>query len=118
MVDIANNSQKICRHFAKHGSCRFTPSVSMYPEVTGMRKRLSWLDHRVLEGNSSGEEAMATSHWNDHDVQLTVALVNHLLCQGTYESGDIAVLTPYLGQLHRMRRKLSESFTITVGERD
>ncbi|KAL4816023.1 hypothetical protein BDW67DRAFT_57620 [Aspergillus spinulosporus] len=94
------------------------PSVSMYPEVAGMRKRLFWFDHRVPEGNSSSDEAMATSHWNDHEIQLTVALVNHLLCQGTYQSGDIAVLTPYLGQLHRLRRKLSESFTITVGERD
>ncbi|KAL4993400.1 AAA domain-containing protein [Aspergillus recurvatus] len=93
-------------------------SVSMYPEITGMRKRLFWLDHRASEGNASGEEAMATSHWNDHEIQLTVALVNHLLRQGTYQSGDIAVLTPYLGQLHRMRRKLSESFTITVGEQD
>ncbi|RAL00716.1 putative NF-X1 finger and helicase domain protein [Aspergillus ibericus CBS 121593] len=94
------------------------PSVLAYPEVVGMRKRLFWLDHRVPEGNASGEEAMATSHWNDHEIQMTVALVNHLLRQGAYQNGDIAVLTPYLGQLHRMRRKLSESFTITVGERD
>ncbi|KAL3439805.1 hypothetical protein BJX65DRAFT_317439 [Aspergillus insuetus] len=94
------------------------PSVSIYPEVVGMKKRLFWLDHRVPEGNASSQEALATSHWNDHEIQLTVALVNHLLRQGTYQSGDIAVLTPYLGQLHRLRRKLSESFTITVGERD
>ncbi|OOG00383.1 hypothetical protein ASPCADRAFT_511396 [Aspergillus carbonarius ITEM 5010] len=94
------------------------PSVSLYPEVVGMRRRLFWLDHRVPEGNASGEEAMATSHWNDHEIELTIALVNHLLRQGAYQSGDIAVLTPYLGQLHRMRRKLSASFTITVGERD
>ncbi|KAL5364485.1 hypothetical protein BJX96DRAFT_187908 [Aspergillus floccosus] len=94
------------------------PSVLGYSEVTGMRKRLFWLDHRAPEGNASNEEAMATSHWNDHEIQLTVALVNHLLRQGTYQSGDIAVLTPYLGQLHRIRRKLSESFIITVGERD
>ncbi|KAL2850542.1 hypothetical protein BJX68DRAFT_275792 [Aspergillus pseudodeflectus] len=94
------------------------PSVSVYPEVVGMQKRLFWLDHRVPEGNASSQEALATSHWNDHEIQLTVALVNHLLRQGTYQSGDIAVLTPYLGQLHRLRRKLSESFTITVGERD
>ncbi|KAL4911007.1 AAA domain-containing protein [Aspergillus multicolor] len=97
---------------------RDDPSVSMYPEVIGMRKRLFWLDHRVPEGNASGNEAMATSHWNDHEIQLTVAVVNHLLRQGVYKSGDIAVLTPYLGQLHRMRRQLSGSFTITVGERD
>ncbi|RAL10327.1 putative NF-X1 finger and helicase domain protein [Aspergillus homomorphus CBS 101889] len=94
------------------------PSVLTYPEVVGIRKRLFWLDHRVPEGHASSEDAMATSHWNDHEIQLTIALVNHLLRQGTYQSGDIAVLTPYLGQLHRMRRKLSQSFTITVGERD
>ncbi|RAH44654.1 P-loop containing nucleoside triphosphate hydrolase protein [Aspergillus brunneoviolaceus CBS 621.78] len=94
------------------------PSVSTYPEVVGVRKRLFWLDHRVPEGHASSEDAMATSHWNDYEIQLTIALVNHLLRQGTYESGDIAVLTPYLGQLHRMRRKLSQAFTIMVGERD
>ncbi|GMG01573.1 unnamed protein product [Aspergillus oryzae var. brunneus] len=94
------------------------PSVSLYPEVAGMRKRLFWLDHRRPEGNSSVQDAMATSHWNDHEIELTLALVNHLLRQGEYQAGDIAVLTPYLGQLHRMRRKLSQAFTITLGERD
>lgn len=94
------------------------PSVSQYPEVAGMRKRLFWLDHRRPEGNSSVQDAMATSHWNDHEIELTLALVNHLLRQGEYQAGDIAVLTPYLGQLHRMRRKLSQAFTITLGERD
>ncbi|KAL4779073.1 hypothetical protein BJX76DRAFT_365548 [Aspergillus varians] len=94
------------------------PSVSEYPEVIGMRKRLFWLDHRCPEGVASGQEAVATSHWNDYEIDLAVALVNHLLRQGTYQSGEIAVLTPYLGQLHRMRRKLSQSFTITLGERD
>ncbi|KAL3477564.1 hypothetical protein BJX99DRAFT_257376 [Aspergillus californicus] len=94
------------------------PSVSEYPEVMGMRKRLFWLDHRHPEGGASNQEAIATSHWNDHEIDLTIALVNHLLRQGTYQSGDIAVLTPYLGQLHRMRQKLGKSFTITLGERD
>ncbi|KAE8382302.1 hypothetical protein BDV26DRAFT_299696 [Aspergillus bertholletiae] len=81
------------------------PSVGQYPEVAGMRKRLFWLDHRRLEGNSSIQDAMATSHWNDHEIELTLGLVNHLLRQGEYQAGDIAVLTPYLGQLHRMRRE-------------
>ncbi|KAL2862412.1 uncharacterized protein BJX67DRAFT_297384 [Aspergillus lucknowensis] len=94
------------------------PSVSEYPAVVGMRKRLFWLDHRRPEAGASDQDAMATSHWNDHEIQLTVAMVNHLLRQGAYQSGEVAVLTPYLGQLHRLRRKLSESFTITLGERD
>ncbi|KAL2841156.1 hypothetical protein BJY01DRAFT_257156 [Aspergillus pseudoustus] len=95
---------------------RMHPSISqlirdtLYPRLQDAPSvsTLFWLDHRVPEGRANSEDAMATSHWNDHEIQLT----------GTYQSGDIAVLTPYLGQLHRMRRKLSQSFTITVGERD
>ncbi|KKK22768.1 hypothetical protein ARAM_003912 [Aspergillus rambellii] len=94
------------------------PSVLAYPEVSGMRKRLFWLDHRQLEGGTSKDDAMATSHWNDYEIEMTIGLVSHLLKQGTYQAGDVAILTPYLGQLHRMRRQLSQSFTITLGERD
>ncbi|KAJ5772191.1 hypothetical protein N7520_002720 [Penicillium odoratum] len=94
------------------------PSVSEYPEVAGMRKRLFWLDHRHPEGGASSQDPLATSHWNDHEIDLTVALINHLISQGVYQSGEIAILTPYLGQLHKMRRKLAGSFAITLGERD
>lgn len=94
------------------------PSVSEYPEVAGMRKRLHWLDHRHLEGGASSQDPLTTSHWNDYEIDVTVALVNHLLRQGIYQSGEIAVLTPYLGQLHRMRQKLAGSFIVTLGERD
>ncbi|ODM20268.1 hypothetical protein SI65_03321 [Aspergillus cristatus] len=94
------------------------PSVSQYPAVNGMRKRLFWLDHRNQEGNSSKNDALGTSHWNSYEVEMTTALVNHLVRQGTYKSGEIAVLTPYLGQLHLLRSRLRESFAITSGERD
>ncbi|KAJ6161005.1 hypothetical protein N7470_004401 [Penicillium chermesinum] len=94
------------------------PLVYGYPEVAGMRKRLFWLDHRRLEAGASDEEAASRSHWNVHEVRLTVALVNHLLRQGVYKKGEIAVLTPYLGQLYRLRRELSQFHTISLSERD
>ncbi|KAJ5182661.1 hypothetical protein N7492_000277 [Penicillium capsulatum] len=94
------------------------PSVLEYPEVAGMQKRLFWLDHRYPEGGAMSQDPMTTSHWNDHEIEMTVALASHLARQGVYQEGDIAVLTPYLGQLHRLRRKLSESHTVTLGERD
>ncbi|OJJ85103.1 putative NF-X1 finger and helicase domain protein [Aspergillus glaucus CBS 516.65] len=95
-----------------------SPSTLQYPEVVGMRKRLFWLDHRMFENDASSTDAVSTSHWNKHEIEMTAALVNHLVRQGKYKNGDIAVLTPYLGQLHRLRQKLSQSFTITLGERD
>ncbi|KAJ9315563.1 hypothetical protein DTO271D3_4136 [Paecilomyces variotii] len=94
------------------------PSVSEYPEVIGVKKRLFWLDHRNLEMDASNIDAMATSHWNQYEIDMTTGLVNHLIRQGTYKSTDIAVLTPYLGQLHRLRQRLGQSFAITLGERD
>lgn len=93
-------------------------SVVDYPEVCGMRKRLFWLDHRHPEANTSPNDALGTSHWNNFEVDMTVALVNHLIRQGTYKSGEIAVLTPYLGQLQRLRSRLAKAFAIVLGERD
>lgn len=98
-------------------SLKDAPSVSEYPEIMGMRKRLFWLDHRHQEGGSDGD-SMSTSHWNSHEIDMTVALVNHLVQQGEYKHGDIAVLTPYLGQLHRLRKRFDELFAIMVGNRD
>jgi DNA polymerase III delta prime subunit len=92
--------------------------VSSYPEVVGMRRRLFWLDHREPEADAANTSLLATSHWNEYEIQMTMAVVNHLVRQGKYQSGDIAVITPYLGQLHRLRQLFSQHFTVTLGERD
>ncbi|KAJ5792863.1 uncharacterized protein N7503_008841 [Penicillium pulvis] len=92
--------------------------VSNYPEVLGMKRRLFWLDHRVPEGQLSDVEEASTSHWNEFEIDMTVALVNHLTRQGGYNEGDIAVLTPYLGQLHQLRRKMSDSVVLALNEKD
>lgn len=92
--------------------------VSNYPEVSGMRRRLFWLDHRIPEGQLSTVGEASTSHWNEFEIDMTVALVNHLVRQSGYNEGDIAVLTPYLGQLHRLREKMSDSVVLTLSESD
>lgn len=94
------------------------PLVHDYPEVVGMRKRLFWFDHRHPEAGASQKETFTQSHWNQYEVDMTVSVVNHLLSQGVYQKDDIAVLTPYLGQLHRLRRELSRCSTITLDDRD
>ncbi|KAJ5561386.1 hypothetical protein N7461_000147 [Penicillium sp. DV-2018c] len=94
------------------------PSVAEYPEVQGMRRRLFWLDHRHLEGGCSDNDPMSMSHWNEYEINMTVALVKHLIQQGRYRHGDIAVLTPYLGQLHRLRQRLTELCAIMISDHD
>ncbi|KAL4921521.1 hypothetical protein BDW62DRAFT_208480 [Aspergillus aurantiobrunneus] len=93
--------------------------VSEYPKIPGMKKRLFWLDHRYYEeGTRDDLDVVTTSHWNNYEVEMTVALVNHLINQGAYKSGDIAILTPYLGQLYHLQQKLRHLFAICISERD
>ncbi|KAJ9610539.1 hypothetical protein H2200_005316 [Cladophialophora chaetospira] len=49
---------------------------------------------------------------------MVTALVCHLVRQGVYRADEIAVLTPYLGQLQKIRRVLQNSFEIALTEGD
>ncbi|KAI9889600.1 MAG: hypothetical protein M1814_005107 [Vezdaea aestivalis] len=93
-------------------------SVSTHPEVDGMRKRLFWLDHNKREDASPFNTAQSFSKTNTWEVEMTAALVSHLVRQGIYRNEDIAVLTPYLGQLQMLKQRLRSSFAIVVGDRD
>ena len=92
--------------------------VKNYPVVAGMKRRLFWLDHRKLEAGTETDELTATSKSNDYEVEMVTCLVAHLLAQGEYQSGEIAVLTPYLGQLYKLRARLSNQFEIVADDRD
>ncbi|MCJ1396116.1 hypothetical protein MMC18_009005 [Xylographa bjoerkii] len=92
--------------------------VEDYPSVVGMRKRLFWLDHRVPEGHGDPSQLSSTSHWSDWEVELVVALVTHLVRQGTYKNEEIAILTPYVRQLQKIRNALGTVFDIVIGDRD
>jgi hypothetical protein len=46
------------------------------------------------------------------------ALVRHIVRQGEYSSSDIAVLTPYTGQLQKLRSAMRNDFEIVLNDRD
>lgn len=93
-------------------------SVAKYPLVTGVRKRLFWLDHRMAENKSDPSKPLDSSHSNDYEVDVIEALVLHLVRQGTYGAEDLVVLTPYVRQLQKIRQKLANSFEIVISEKD
>lgn len=95
-----------------------SPIVSKYPPVMGMKKRLFWLDHSHPEAGDQTPFSVDTSHSNEFEVAMTAALVSHIVRQGVYKKDEIAVLTPYLGQLHKLRWQLSQIFEIVMSERD
>jgi hypothetical protein len=54
------------------------------------------------------QEQVARSHSNVFEVSMVVGLVRHMIRQG-YQQKQIAVLTPYAGQLLMLRKMLTES---------
>ena len=91
------------------------PSTLEHPRVAGLRKRLFWLDHQQPETHS---DMQSTSHSNDYEVEMTTALVSHLIKQGVYKPGSIAVLTPYVGQLKKLQLRMQSAFEVVLDERD
>ncbi|KAK0931386.1 hypothetical protein LTR91_000335 [Friedmanniomyces endolithicus] len=87
------------------------------PSVVGMRHRLFWMDHEYKE-NEGGDATATESRTNDYEVDMVAALVKHLVHQGVYNAEDIAVITPYLGQLRKIRKKLGSTFNIVLNDRD
>jgi hypothetical protein len=92
-------------------------SVRNLPSVVGMRDNLFWLDHSYPE-DSKDDGARVKSHSNPWEVTMAAALIRHLVRQGNYSSTDIALLTPYTGQLQNLRAALNKEFEVVLSDRD
>jgi hypothetical protein len=97
---------------------RDAPAVQSRPPVRGMQDRLFFVDHDHPEAGEEEEAgAPSGSKQNAGEAEFVVALTKHLLHQG-YAPGQIAVLTPYVGQLKRLRRMLSAVTMVFVDDAD
>ncbi|GAX74369.1 hypothetical protein CEUSTIGMA_g1818.t1 [Chlamydomonas eustigma] len=98
-------------------------SVTSHPELLGLRggNRVLFLDHNKMEVQEKGPgwgNDTFQSKVNVYEVQMTIAVVNYLLQQG-YESHQLVVLTPYLGQLLEIHKALKKADReVTVGDLD
>ncbi|KAL8688726.1 MAG: hypothetical protein Q9218_005433 [Villophora microphyllina] len=92
-------------------------STKNLPDVVGMRHNVFWLNHDHLQDVAQAN-SHARSHSNIWEVEMVHALVRHVVRQGVYNSSDIAVLTPYTGQLQKLRHKMRNDFEIVLSDRD
>lgn len=88
------------------------------PDVVGLRHNVFWLDHQNFENGKEMEIQHAKSKSNAWEVEMVHALVRHIVRQGVYGSEDIAVLTPYTGQLQQLRSTMRSSFEVVLSDRD
>ncbi|KAL5337619.1 hypothetical protein BJX70DRAFT_409080 [Aspergillus crustosus] len=109
--EISQLIRRVYPNLEDHGS------VATLPDVVGMQNNLFWLDHRYDE-DMRDDGSRVKSHSNEWEVDMATALVRHFVRQGEYKSTDIALLTPYTGQLRKLKSSLSKDFEICLSERD
>ena len=94
------------------------PKVHDYPQVPGMYSQLYWFDHSQREDGSGDLDLKGTSHSNDYEIEMVKQLLSHLSKQGCYKDGELAVITPYVGQLRKLRNELQNTFSVQLSEKD
>ncbi|PRP84560.1 putative NF-X1 finger and helicase protein [Planoprotostelium fungivorum] len=90
-------------------------NVKMYPNVKGMARNLWFFDHDHPE--SQKDQHGGGSYSNEWEAKMVFQLALRIVRQG-YEAKDIAILTPYSGQLLKLREMFSErSLAVELDER-
>jgi hypothetical protein len=75
-------------------------------DIKGLSGNVVFVNHLQLEDSME-----ATNHTNSYEAEMVVQTVVYLLQQG-YESSDIVILTPYLGQMMHIINVLSKTKNI------
>ncbi|CAJ0905633.1 4526_t:CDS:10 [Entrophospora sp. SA101] len=88
-----------------------------YDKVKGALHNVYFIDHRYQEDKNFSEHVLQ-SHSNQYEVDMVVEMVKHFIKNGYTKRDDIAVLTPYLGQLMKLQDALSKSVMVIIDERD
>lgn len=77
-------------------------TVKHYRNVTGFKKNMYFFHHEYEE------EEDDTSHSNAFEAEFAAALCKHILNQG-YKPSEITILTPYTGQLFKLKNCMPKS---------
>ncbi|OAS99706.1 uncharacterized protein BDCG_16275 [Blastomyces dermatitidis ER-3] len=94
------------------------PSTKLHSAVGGLRDRTYWFDHRIPEDQCFGFSSATKSFSNRFEVEMVSGLVQYLVQSNVYGLGDIAVLTPYSGQLAQLIQSLHRSCSLWLSESD
>lgn len=94
--------------------------VTEYPNLRGFRQNLVFFHHEHAEDNTAANvRSGQNTRSNEFEVRMIVRTVQYCLQQG-YQSEQLVVLTPYVGQLLKLRAAFKETMHISVelGEKD
>ena len=98
------------------------PSTQGRPDICGVQSNVIFVNHAHPEDEeiriSDRKDAGSTSSkQNSYEAGMVLKIVRYLEQQG-YKNTDIVILTPYLGQLFKLREALRNDHDPTLGDLD
>ena len=93
-------------------------STLLHPTVSGIADRTYFLDHHNQETRPDQKSSNAKSYQNDWEANMIAEFVHYLIKVGGYSLGQIAVITPYNGQLAAVTSRLQQTCSIWLSEKD
>ncbi|KAH6652046.1 P-loop containing nucleoside triphosphate hydrolase protein, partial [Truncatella angustata] len=93
-------------------------NVKRYPGLAGFKRRLFWFHHSKPEDGSNINRSNEFSFSNRFEIEVVKTVLSHLTRQNVYGDGEIAVLTPYAGQLRQLKIQLGTTYDISMNELD
>ncbi|ERF69408.1 hypothetical protein EPUS_05953 [Endocarpon pusillum Z07020] len=107
--DIADLTRLVYPYLQDH------PNTTTHPSTNGIAERMFWVDHRMPEAEPS---AASKSYTNPYEVAMVTGMVQYLLRLNAYSLGEIAILTPYNGQLAALHDSLKMTCSVWLSEKD
>ncbi len=107
--DIADLTRLVYPYLQDH------PTTLTHPSTNGIAERMFWFDHRMPEADPS---AASKSYINPYEVSMVSGMVQYLLRLNAYSLGDIAIITPYNGQLAALHDSLKLTCSVWLSEKD
>ncbi|KAJ3098371.1 hypothetical protein HDU97_004095 [Phlyctochytrium planicorne] len=92
------------------------PNVMEYADIHGVRSNTFFVTHNHPEDRSQDSER-TNSATNSFEVNYVIGLIKYLLRQN-YRPVDLVILTPYVGQLLKLRNALKKEVMVFVSEND
>ncbi|KIJ58232.1 hypothetical protein HYDPIDRAFT_34380 [Hydnomerulius pinastri MD-312] len=98
------------------------PTTRNRPDIRGVLKNVIFIDHSHPEDEDSriadrGDGSSTSSKQNTYEAQMVLKIVRYLAQQG-YRSENIVILTPYLGQLYKLRDALKNDNDPVLNDMD
>ncbi|KDR65734.1 hypothetical protein GALMADRAFT_106825 [Galerina marginata CBS 339.88] len=98
------------------------PKTKNRPNLLGVQDNIVFIHHEHLEDDDTHlaerrEMASTSSKQNSFEVHMILKIVKYLAQQG-YGTNQLVVLTPYLGQLHKLREILREDTDPVLNDLD